>query len=99
VQMPEKDGFAVCRELRATPAGARVPVLMMTALNDVESIERAYQSGATDFITKPINWPILGHRARYMLRASRTLDQLARLSRIQTVLSGINSALMRIHDR
>ncbi len=99
VQMPDKDGFAVCSELRAMPAGLHVPVLMMTGLNDVESIDRAYQSGATDFITKPINWPILGHRARYMLRASRTLDQLARLSRMQTVLSGINSALMRIHDR
>lgn len=99
VQMPDKDGFAVCSELRAMPTGQHVPVLMMTGLNDEESIGRAYQSGATDFITKPINWPILGHRARYMLRASRSLDQLARLSRIQTVLSGINSALMRIHNR
>ena len=99
VQMPDKDGFAVCSELRATPAGSHVPVLMMTGLNDVESINRAYQCGATDFITKPINWPVLGYRARYMLRASRSLDQLARLSRSRTVLSAINSALMRIHDR
>src|SRR5262249_11479359 len=81
------------------PEGRHVPVLMMTGLNDVESIDRAYQCGATDFITKPINWPILGNRARYMLRASASFDQLAKLSRIQTVLSGINSALMRIHDR
>ncbi|CAH1386808.1 putative Diguanylate cyclase [Candidatus Nitrotoga sp. M5] len=98
VQMPGKDGFAVCSELRAMPAGLHVPILMMTGLNDVESIDHAYQSGATDFIQKPINWPILGHRVRYMLRASRSFEQLARLSRIQKVLSGINSALMRIHD-
>ncbi|MEO7782486.1 MAG: EAL domain-containing protein [Candidatus Nitrotoga sp.] len=98
VQMPDKDGFAVCSELRAMPAGLHVPILMMTGLNDVESIDYAYQSGATDFIQKPINWPILGHRIRYMLRASRSLEQLAKLSRIQKVLSGINSALVRIHD-
>jgi diguanylate cyclase (GGDEF)-like protein len=99
VQMPDKDGFAVCGELRAMPEGQHVPVLMMTGLNDEESIDRAYQSGATDFITKPINWPILGHRTRYLLRANRALEQLAKLSRIQSVLSGINSALMRIHNR
>lgn len=98
VQMPDKDGFAVCSELRAMPTGLHVPILMMTGLNDVESIDHAYQSGATDFIQKPINWPILGHRVRYMLRASRSFEQLARLSRIQKVLSGINSALVRIHD-
>ncbi|CAH1208608.1 putative Diguanylate cyclase [Candidatus Nitrotoga sp. BS] len=98
VQMPGKDGFAVCSELRAMSAGQHVPILMMTGLNDVESIDRAYQSGATDFIQKPINWPILGYRVRYMLRASRSFEQLAKLSRIQKVLSGINSALVRIHD-
>lgn len=41
VQMPDKDGFAVCSELRAMPVGLHVPVLMMTGLNDVESIDRA----------------------------------------------------------
>ena len=106
VQMPCKDGFSACSEIRAMPGGQHVPVLMMTGLDDVESIDRAYQSGATDFITKPINWPVLGHRARYMLRAGRTFEvlrlqeeKLARLSRIRTVLSGINAALMRMHDR
>jgi diguanylate cyclase (GGDEF)-like protein len=106
VQMPEMDGFTVCRELRRLAGGRHVPVLMMTGLDDAGSIDQAYQSGATDFITKPINWPILGHRARYMLRAGRTFDELkqheeklARLGRIRTVLSGINAALMRIHDR
>jgi diguanylate cyclase (GGDEF)-like protein len=106
VQMPRKDGFATCSELRTLPEGQHVPVLMMTGLNDVESIDRAYRSGATDFITKPISWPILGHRARYMLRTGRTYDELKRQeeklakgSRIRTVLSGINAALMRVQDR
>jgi response regulator RpfG family c-di-GMP phosphodiesterase len=49
---------------------------MATALDDVDSIERAYRVGATDFIDKPINWPVLPHRVRYLLRAHETLRNL-----------------------
>lgn len=77
VLMPGMDGFATCLELRAVAGARHVPVLMMTGLDDVDSINRAYQVGATDFITKPINWPILGHRVRYMLRASLAMEELA----------------------
>jgi signal transduction histidine kinase len=69
VMMPEMDGFAVCRAIRAMPAGRNTPILMATGLDDVESIERAYRAGATDFITKPISCAVLPHRLRYMLRA------------------------------
>jgi diguanylate cyclase (GGDEF)-like protein/PAS domain S-box-containing protein len=78
VMMPGKNGFEVCAELRAIPARMRTPVLMMTGLDDSESVNRAYEAGATDFITKPITWPILAYRCRYMLRASQALDRLAR---------------------
>ncbi len=71
VVMPKGDGFSVCRELRGIPEHEHTPVLMMTGLDDNDSINRAYDVGATDFITKPINWVILGHRLRYMWRASR----------------------------
>ncbi|MEQ9061697.1 MAG: EAL domain-containing protein [Gammaproteobacteria bacterium] len=76
VLMPKVDGFAACSALRADARGAHVPVLMMTGLDDVESINRAYEAGATDFVTKPFNFEILGHRLRYMLRATRTADAL-----------------------
>ena len=76
VSMPVMDGFTACAELRQLPDGGRVPVVMMTGLDDVESIERAFAVGANDFITKPINWPILAHRVRYMLRASSAIDNL-----------------------
>jgi len=76
VSMPVMDGFTACAELRKTPDGARVPVVMMTGLDDVESIERAFAVGANDFITKPINWPILAHRVQYMLRASAAIHSL-----------------------
>ena len=80
VSMPVMDGFTSapsCASCRA----ARVPVVMMTGLDDVQSIERAFEVGATDFITKPINWPILAHRVRYMLRASAAARRAAHAGR------------------
>jgi PAS domain S-box-containing protein len=74
VMMPEMDGFAVCAALRQLPGGEGKSVLMVTGLDDIDSINRAYEVGATDFLTKPLNWTILGHRVRYMLRASRALE-------------------------
>ena len=78
VMMPEMDGFTACSKLRGSPQGSRVPILMMTSLDDAASIAGAYEHGATDFVTKPINPTILSHRVRYMLRGSRTLDALLR---------------------
>ena len=89
VLMPGLDGFAACAQLRADPLGAHVPVLMMTGLDDVESINRSYEVGATDFVTKPISFDLLSHRLRYMLRAKSTADALraseARLSLAQRI--------------
>jgi two-component system NtrC family sensor kinase len=76
VVMPGLDGFTVCTRLRALEPSATTPVLIMTALDDTASIERAYECGATDFITKPIPAPILGHRLRYILRSSRAEQAL-----------------------
>lgn len=78
VVMPGMDGFATCTALRALPVSARVPVLMMTGLDDTASVNRAYEVGATDFVTKPIAWPILSHRVRHLLRASQTFEALSR---------------------
>ncbi len=76
VMMPRMDGFALCRSLRADPKTKYVPILQATGLEDFESIEEAYESGATDFICKPLNWNILKHRVRYMLRSSRAFEEL-----------------------
>ncbi|MBK8183572.1 MAG: response regulator [Candidatus Competibacteraceae bacterium] len=65
VLMPGIDGFATCAQLRQLPAGANVPIVMITALEDEFSIQHAYSTGATDFITKPLNTFILAHRALY----------------------------------
>ncbi len=76
ILMPELDGLGVLDELRRLPGAEHTPVIVVTALDDLASINRAYEVGATDFITKPIPWTLLGHRVRYVLRGSRTFNRL-----------------------
>jgi diguanylate cyclase (GGDEF)-like protein/PAS domain S-box-containing protein len=78
IMMPGMDGFTACAQLRDLVGGSRVPILIMTALDDTESIATAYERGATDFITKPLNPTILSHRVKYMFRSSQTLEALRR---------------------
>ena len=78
VMMPGADGYEVCRKIRRHPKGKLCPVVMVTGLEDINSINRAYDIGATDFITKPINWAVLGHRVRYILRASHAESELTK---------------------
>ena len=89
VMMPEMNGFDACASMRRAPGGDKTPILMLTGLDDIESINRAYEAGATDFATKPINWIVLSHRVRYMIRARQTLEELrkseARLANAQRI--------------
>jgi PleD family two-component response regulator len=89
VMMPGMNGFDCCRKLRELPGGEHVPVLLMTGMDDVNSIEQAYEVGATDFAIKPINWLILEHRIRYVLRACELVKDLqqseARLEHAQRI--------------
>jgi diguanylate cyclase (GGDEF)-like protein len=76
VQMPGLDGFTVCERMRALPGGLHTPIVIMTGLDDLDSICRAYDAHATDFITKPVSWIILIHRVEYLLRASENVVEL-----------------------
>jgi PAS domain S-box-containing protein len=76
ITMPEMDGFASLARLRALPGGDRTPVLMITALDDKASVDRAFEAGATDYITKPIHWDVLYHRMRNLLRARQAEEAL-----------------------
>lgn len=75
--MPGKDGCETCRDLRMLPKGQHTHVLMMTCLDNADSIHHAFEAGATDFIAKPLNLELLVHRVRYMLRASQSVNRLA----------------------
>ena len=81
VMMPGMNGLQACAAMRRLPGCEHTPVLMLTGLEDVDSINRAFEAGATDFITKPVNWPMLTHRLRYMLRARSAIDALAESQR------------------
>jgi len=98
VDMPALDGFETCRTIRAQEAGASVPVIMVTGSDDIAAVTRAYEVGATDFVSKPINWPILGHRVLYVLRAS---DAIARLriadAHNRAVLAAIPDTFFRMN--
>ncbi|MYM85489.1 EAL domain-containing protein [Duganella sp. FT50W] len=98
VDMPGMDGFAVCREIRRLESPAAVPIIMVTGGDELESVTRAYEAGATDFISKPINWPILGHRVLYVLRASDAISRL-RIADAQhrAVLAAIPDTFFRMN--
>lgn len=87
VNMPHLDGYEVCRRIRKLPGGIATSVMVMTATDDVEAVQLAFAAGATDFLTKPLNLPLLAHRVRYMLRAGATAtaahEAAARLARAQ----------------
>ncbi|MBX2837310.1 MAG: EAL domain-containing protein [Gammaproteobacteria bacterium] len=74
--MPEMDGFEAISHIRQSAMGQFTPILMITGLDDLDSITRAYEGGATDFLTKPINYFVLPHRLQYMLRTKNTADAL-----------------------
>lgn len=99
VMMPVMDGFTLCKEIRRRPEWKLLPVLIVTGLEDVVSIHRAYEVGATDFITKPFNWLVLSQRTRHMVRESKLVDDLMR-SEVKNgaLLSVIPDMMLRIDD-
>ena len=76
ILMPKMDGFEFCRQLRADPKLQFTPVLITTGLDDTESIEAAFEAGAGDFVTKPINLHLLPYRLLALLRTSALMEEL-----------------------
>jgi diguanylate cyclase (GGDEF)-like protein len=70
VIMPGLDGFETCARMRERDPDASTPIVMLTAAEDIDAIDRAFTAGATDFIVKPINWTLLTQRLRYALRGA-----------------------------
>ena len=66
--MPEMDGFVCCQALQDSYGDRCPPVLMITALADTASVERAFAVGAVDYITKPIHWAVLRQRVQRVLQ-------------------------------
>ncbi len=68
--VPGIDGFDGCSLMRALPTAKRTPILMILGRGDQGSVERAIEAGASDYITKPISWPILRHRVGQLIRSA-----------------------------
>lgn len=81
--MPVMNGFRCCAEIRtllkedASTVEAEIPILMITGLDDQASVDRAFEVGASDYVTKPIHWAVLRQRVQRLLRQSQLYRQLA----------------------
>lgn len=78
VMMPKMSGFEVCNRIKNDPATTQIPVIMVTALNEMGDIERAIDSGTDDFISKPVNSLELKTRVKTMLKLKHVTDKLER---------------------
>jgi signal transduction histidine kinase/CheY-like chemotaxis protein len=78
--MPTMDGFTCCEQLHLIANGNAPPILMITGLEDQTSVDRAFEVGTTDFITKPIHWAVLRQRVRRLLEASQSAAALQQLN-------------------
>ena len=78
IMMPRMSGFEVCRRLKADPRTREIPILMVTALNELGDIERGVESGTDDFLTKPINKLELLTRVKSLLRVRHLKSELDR---------------------
>jgi DNA-binding response OmpR family regulator len=78
IDMPGMNGIDMVRALRSDPRTADLPVIMVTGLDDIVSIDAAYDAGATSFVTKPVNWRLLTYHMRFVLRSQRKAFRAAR---------------------
>jgi len=78
--MPVMDGFTACARMQDLPNAADTPVLMITALQDNSSVERAFAAGASDYIPKPIHYAVLSQRVRRIIEANRAEKRIRHLA-------------------
>lgn len=91
--MPAMDGFECCIQLQRLPQGSTTPILMITGLEDQESVDHAFDVGAADYITKPIHWAVLRQRVKRLIHQS----QLQRhQTQLQEQLEAANHDLKRL---
>lgn len=76
VMMPEMDGFETCRRIKANPETTHIPVVMVTALSDIEDRVKGLEAGADEFLTKPVNDTALFARVKSLSRMKLVIDEL-----------------------
>ena len=90
--MPGIDGFTTCQQIK-DKGYTDIPVMMITGLDDDASVERAYEVGAIDFITKPIKWAVLKHRVKSVV-AKVIAERKVKLLAYRDTLTGLPNRLL-----
>lgn len=85
IMMPRLSGFQVCEKLKADPLTSSVPIVMVTALNEISDVERAIEAGADDFLTKPVQ------RLELIARVTAQIQVRAMHDRLQGVIAQARS--------
>ena len=96
-RMPIMDGFAACQHIRQIPESAHTPILIITGLDDEDSIERAFAVGATDYISKPVNFSVMRRRIAHLMHASRAERHMRQLAFNDTLTGLPNRARFTNH--
>jgi len=79
ILMPQMDGYELCRRLRASPATALLPVILITSAEQTERV-KGVEAGADDFLARPVNWPELFARAKRLLHVKALQDEIQQLN-------------------
>jgi two-component system sensor histidine kinase/response regulator len=89
LMMPEMDGLEVCRKIKADPLTQRIPVIFLTASNEMEHLVRGFEVGAVDYVTKPFNPPELLARVRTHLELKHARERLREMNEEKNEFMGI----------
>ena len=97
VLLPGLDGFETCRRIKSDPTTEHIPVIMVTALSDVEDLVRGFEAGADDYVTKPIIGLALMARVSAQLRQKRRYESIREQSRVDPLTGAFNRGYFDVH--
>jgi len=89
LMMPEMDGLEVCRRLKTDPVAQRIPIIFLTASNEMEHLVKGLEAGAVDYVTKPFNGPELLARVRTHLELKLARERLRQMNDEKNEFMGI----------
>ncbi len=90
--MQDIDGFKACTIIRELPGCATIPILMITSLDDEDAISKAFSSGATDFVTKPLHFTVLKERVSRLVKANKAGQKMRQMAYIDSLTNLPNRA-------
>ncbi len=96
LKLPHIDGFTLIERIRNNEPTRHVPVIVLTGNTDPQAINKAYSVGATSYLTKPVNWDLLGHQVRYTLKASQTEKELRAAREIADGANQMKDNLLKV---